>query len=657
MRTFSRKNSSVIKKREAPSDVSKRSIFDVDDVPKRKKTKTNGTNESVPARVETIIIDDPIVEDKDDIFSFSGVPKQKQTTALPSKLSSGVEKLEKKSPKIVDLPTANTKTVVVPTQRKKFVPPRHISNSQTPTPTMTPTNTPTFTPGSAEADFFFDDFESAMDVSKLKVKSKPSTPTTAPKRKVKSAEELISDGRESAQTDRILDHLNGLNSNSIDIKTSSASGLADMCANKKLDLSVFLRAHGLLSETLSTLTKCSKTDFEKSKKLALLVVQIISFLLHDPSNIDYITDDCFEQLHRAISLNPVLEKSSKHDAKMQRTRRPRNVKADEEDDLIVDRTLSMSLSAMAIIIDHEHRVQEKKKVKQESLFVRTGTFRTIEKLVPCIVAQLSTFTSAERDEILTGAIHNCIKLLELSGVYGKYQEITQETQEAWNALLPALVQLLPYLSNLPREPLYDINEKHTIIRCILSVLKFLVNVTNHNKDACNRVALEGGIDATVQVLRSNLESDDMTGHFDVLNMCLGLLINMTEKDEANRELLAKQTIGKKRFIPFLTSLFDQLCANWNSQDSQEVEINNKKNSKNVEEKIVASYLAILIGCIVKEHEKNRKEALKGREEEGFKSIVNVLKGFLVFQSSAKLLTETLLTSIRGIIDDLMPSDK
>ncbi|KAL0485284.1 hypothetical protein AKO1_011700, partial [Acrasis kona] len=401
-----------------------------------------------------------------------------------------------------------------------------------------------------------------------------------------------------------------------------------MCSDKSVNFCVFLRAHGLFQQVLNDLTRCSVNNFNiedaEERKLSILLVQIISFLLHDPNNISYVTEDCFNQLHRTISLNPILEEVDGVTLKVLGTKKINT-------GLSLERALVMSLSAISNIVSSRQGV---------IMFNKSDISSTLEKLAPCLLSQLDASKSSEEDELLASCMAHCVRLLEASGVYQKYSNC--EDSVAWNTLLPSLIRTMRCLIEHPRQPLCKLKDNHPIVDCILASLKFLVNITNFNKDVCGRVAIEGGIQATIEIITSNsLASDDGVGHFDVLNMCLGVLINITEKELTYRELVTKQQVGGQPFMNYLLTSFDDMC---NSQKQ-------KPASREVEGNIISSYLAILIACMVRDHKENQTQVFESKLA-GFDQVINTLSEFVIFQSSARLLTESMRDNIRDMISEL-----
>jgi hypothetical protein len=477
-------------------------------------------------------------------------------------------------------------------------------------------------------------------------------------------------GKDRLLEDEIYDLLDGLNpKHHIDVQCESATSLASKFVQNP-DLALFLRAHNLIETTLNTLAKCY--DFEKHKLLSMLVVQIMATLLSDPLNVDYINEACFEVIHKGIKNHPVLIKLDQSSST--RTRRTRAAalsvtsysdvvnskqKQDEIPKDLERSAVSRALNAMSTIVARQQQKLEESLVsnnvpitesmienaKQGLLFHKTNTISTIEKLVPSLLVQLEQ----KREESLAADMCKCIKMLEQSGLYKKYSISDATTHDAWNMLLPSLIRLVQCLSTTTREPLKDIPDKSPILECTVAVLKFLTNVTNQNEDACTRIGQENGLSAVIQALCSNHNK-----HFDIITMCCGFIANMIETNWNNRELLRTLTLPEpqsgKKFINYIVELFIDFYDRGHADEGGEE--NAVLKSHQLEYILIASYIAIVIGCLVREHEKNRSLILKLLPDHSFINVIRVLQQFILFQSNAKLLTQETYQSFNQIITEL-----
>ena len=253
-------------------------------------------------------------------------------------------------------------------------------------------------------------------------------------------------------------------------------------SERKFDKNLFhylfnnVPSHSMVKSMVETL--CTVIDFEKQQLLSLTAAQIIGILLKDPLNAEYATETSFVTLHEIIKQHHVLkwQQTSNLDS-IKRTKRTRMAalkagspkKAQKEQEKVVDEdaniktfektTISLALSAMVNIVNYEHYNFELKyhqssnkeefitKNKPTLLFVKSNSIETIERLVPCLLAILEQ----ERDDLISGDMCNCIKMLEKNGIVTKYASSDpSKNAEAWNYFLPALIRLLNCLTPISK---------------------------------------------------------------------------------------------------------------------------------------------------------------------------------------------------------------
>ncbi|KAL9658372.1 hypothetical protein ABK040_015692 [Willaertia magna] len=547
--------------------------------------------------------------------------------------------------------------------------------------------------------------------NKTKKKEKKKKKETTPKKKntISSVSTIKRDGQEQIKKDNLSYLLQGIKSNSLDVKYESACALVKMITEGD-DLSIFLRAHGLIKQVISTLV--SEIDFKNQKLFSLTCSQIIGILLKDPLNAEYVSEDCFKILHNVIKLHHVLKsQQSTLSPNLNRTKRTRmaslkhiidkdivNFEEEEKNRQFEKQTISLALVAMVNIVNYQQlqielnlvKIEKEKqeeyieKKSKESFFNKFETIETIERLVPCILALLEN----NRDDLLAFDMCNCIKMLEKNGIL-KY--IGNSNSQYWNYLLPALIRLLHCLTPPTKTLLSELKDGHPVLECTLITLRFLTNISNYGSEICKKIVEEHGILGVCSVLSSSYVE-----HFDILTMCLGLLTNLTEHCWENRDLLRNfkfEFRGKSmKLITFILNLFKEYYAkqeynneeeNANNSNPSELitennsqlsdnatanivdQVNNEKKQqmnstsenrqaksnhiKETEDNIITSYLAILLGCLCKDNEKNRELIKKNLPDQNFQSIVIALKAFIIYQSRVRLLTKETLESIQSIV--------
>ncbi|KAG2392249.1 hypothetical protein C9374_012501 [Naegleria lovaniensis] len=684
MRTFKKKNPVLVKVESSPNS-KKVSLFkdiNSDDEKKGKSRRKPNSNDLF----------------SEDVFdeTLEASTKRKRHS-LDSAAKQSTASSESQSP-IFKTPTKRSQTK---------------SSSVTPTKTAKSPKTPGSSGKkklSVEENFFADDlFDDVFDFSSSEDEDEEKTLKAAkkPKRASTSSASPRLGGKEETRKESILNYLEGLKSSYVDTQHSCASSLAKMFSEQHDDLGIFLRAHSLVKKVVDTL--CLVIDFEKQKLLSLTASQIIGILMKDPLNAEYITENSFKILHEIIKQHYVLkwQQVSNLDS-IKRTKRTRiaALKAgspskaqkqqyEEEDENMQGfekTTISLALAAMVNIVNYEHNCFELKyhqasnkeefleKNRPNLLFIKTNSVETIERLVPCLLALLEK----DRDDALVYDMCNCIKMLEKNGIVTKYSSDASKNAESWNYFLPALIRILNCLTPINKPLLSELKDGHPVVECALVTLRFLTNISNGNEQVCQRIAEENGLSGICAVLASSY-----TQHFDVITMCLALLANMTDKSWNNRELVRNFKLefrGKtKKLLNFLIELFVEYyskqeynddnntenCITISDQDSQNTtaaeiveKVNTEKkekenqgasarsNLKRTEDNIITSYLAILLGCLCKEHEANKEHIMKELPEKSFISLIIALKAFVLYQSNASLLTQDTLDSVTKILKEL-----
>ena len=145
---------------------------------------------------------------------------------------------------------------------------------------------------------------------------------------------------------------------------------------------------------------------------------------------------------------------------------------------------------------------------------------------------------------------------------------------------------------------------------------------------------------------AELEAGTNADVVDLVNCCLCLLINVTERDARVRRLAAATECRGAPLIPFLARVFG-------------AQLEGGTTSGN----IVAAYTALLLGCLTVRHGENRdavREALRARlpPDAGCPMVrlVVVLQEFLLFQSDAHVLTHSTLRGLHAVITELVEAN-
>eukprot|EP01080_Neovahlkampfia_damariscottae_P005264 gene5264-8882_t len=385
-------------------------------------------------------------------------------------------------------------------------------------------------------------------------------------------------GKEILQRDNIVYYLDGLSDGQdMDEKCSSMSELAKFFSTH--DSNVFLRAHGLISSVVSSLSDC---NCENNEILELLSVQILCLIFKDSLNAEYISEksykkihDCLENQYNSISN---LSNSSQRSIRMRKTR----VNIEEKDKKFYV-TQSLVLEALYTILSTNEKAND--------LFVTFDTSRIIQNISQNLMLQIDI--SVEDNLKLLKDMKNCLHL-----IFDKNINL--------EIYIPTLLRLIQIIGN---KYLTDFDVKTQVVDCLVVILKQLTNITNFNEDMCKIVAAESGLLILSEFLFEISLKESKKEFYDLNVLCLGLLINLTEKNQKNCEILGKLKISSnsqgdgRSILQFLIEIF--LTHNTN---------------ENLEHNIILSYSGTLLGCLSKD-KKNKEMIKKKLPNQSFDSIV------------------------------------
>lgn len=159
--------------------------------------------------------------------------------------------------------------------------------------------------------------------------------------------------------------------------------------------------------------------------------------------------------------------------------------------------------------------------------------------------------------------------------------------------------------------------------CLSLAIRVLVNLTNQNPEGTAAFTRHGGLEAGLSVccLKGSAELFDHTVEG------LGLLINAVECSALARRKLAELRLpdDSQSALEFFVHEFDK------QTEHQTLEAVGDK--PNLEASIVASYLALLVGCMIKDNPALRARVLEAmRPPQTFATYCRILLEFLEFQS-------------------------
>ncbi|EEC15074.1 hypothetical protein IscW_ISCW011681, partial [Ixodes scapularis] len=156
--------------------------------------------------------------------------------------------------------------------------------------------------------------------------------------------------------------------------------------------------------------------------------------------------------------------------------------------------------------------------------------------------------------------------------------------------------------------------------CLLSVLRVLLNITHESPLGSSVVGSQPGLLCAIllcilQVPRS-VPSEQ---RFDLLVLSLGLLINMVEHCESNRERLVNtETVGS----------FESVCDEMEMPAFNALmDVTLQKAGKHMEHSIICAYIALLLGCVVQNNKEFAEKLREHTPDGNFVVLVEALKKF------------------------------
>lgn len=236
--------------------------------------------------------------------------------------------------------------------------------------------------------------------------------------------------------------------------------------------------------------------------------------------------------------------------------------------------------------------------------------------------------------------------------------------------------------------------------CLLSVLRVLLNITHESSLGSAVVGSQPGLLCAIllcilQVPRS-VPSEQ---RFDLLVLSLGLLINMVEHCEGNRERLVNtETVGSFESVcdememPAFNALMDLFTdkldaaklseeqadellssqeqkakASLEAKDGEAAQVSQtsqaddleetimkalQKAGKHMEHSIICAYIALLLGCVVQNNKEFAEKLREHTPDGNFVVLVEALKKFHNFINLTGVLGNTATRSIQRVIEVL-----
>ncbi|CAG8514217.1 7020_t:CDS:10 [Ambispora leptoticha] len=243
-------------------------------------------------------------------------------------------------------------------------------------------------------------------------------------------------------------------------------------------------------------------------------------------------------------------------------------------------------------------------------------------------------------------VEQCLGILENVTAFCPENQLIIVNHE--KDILPMLLEFLLYCHlescNLNAENL------SIALECLLGCLRVLINLTHDNQQCCRDVSKSpgmailmrlttvgqlpykqsiGGNDKINMGKEEGSEESVEATKFDVLLLSIGLLINLVEIDAGSQDEFRKieqnpNCPGTRNCLRLCT------CPSRKSAVSCLVSLYNhqiEKGDDKTDSNIVAAYMAILIGLLIKDNKENQELRLPGNSVQ---SLINLLQDFVKF---------------------------
>lgn len=326
-------------------------------------------------------------------------------------------------------------------------------------------------------------------------------------------------------------------------------------------------------------------------------------------------------------------------------------------------TTPVSTETMSIFILNAI-VSAKPRIFEETIRDYVGSSGALKILCGWYCTRMSRFID-NHDQSELRILEKYLRVFEFGTLcHGGNQKVITESEGMLEGLVDCLRLLGEYVSLQPSPIVTD---------TLLAVIRVLINITNdHSTKLSSRIDTVSFLETLFQLLIWATTTTATTGehkpglhNFDIVLLTIGLLVNLTEVDPTIRSIhLSKLSL---KLDGATTSALDVLVRIYTSyapppksstaddNDTAQEQQEQEQPSDSAENGIISAYLAVLIGCLIRRHDGNRKtlfSILSKSSSPLFKNIdspfapfVHVLEEFISFQQV--LIEEEVLTDNTG----------
>ncbi|KAG9284298.1 hypothetical protein G9A89_002108 [Geosiphon pyriformis] len=477
-----------------------------------------------------------------------------------------------------------------------------------------------------------------------------------PKRKgVKSIHELREQGENKRFTDEMEYLLDGLQDEQ-PLNVRRTSGLALCQKLLKPQFLMKIRFHNFVPRIYEILM------LQQDPLLRCCYAFIICFMIEDKHNAPFLAGKAdFVKLiveFMSIQSDPLVENASGLWSKSEKSLISDIKNMISRSNLFLDnkqislRSISLrSLSSIIACKTHYEDMIKKKLRIYGGLMKVTNILKLELAPVSKLLRSLENDKSPKVNMSLSldfECIEHCLAILENVTAFCPENQLYIVNHQ--RDLLPSLLQFLLYSQfEACRE---NAEDPSMVMECLLACLRVLINLTNDNQACCLEVGCLGGMVILMRLATLDQLPSERSAHsdikppskdngetsengealkFDVLLLSIGLLTNLVEMESTNQDEFRKveqysRCPGTRRCLRKCT------CPKRKSAVSCLVSLYNHQIEKGHDQtdcNIVAAYMAILMGLLIKDNEPNQKLILDILIFL-FQSLINLLQDFVHF---------------------------
>ncbi|RUS15387.1 wings apart-like protein regulation of heterochromatin-domain-containing protein, partial [Endogone sp. FLAS-F59071] len=496
----------------------------------------------------------------------------------------------------------------------------------------------------------------------------------AKKKDLKSVHELREAGEYKRFSDEMEYILDGLQSGQgLNVKRASCIDLA----RKLLDtnFTMKLRAHDFIPKIY--LGMRAEDDAIIRCCLAFMIVVLVQdkrnveLLMMEDDFLDVVVvllnDEAADPLKEGDAERVVKKKADKFLVEDVKEIVSSSTLFDEDDEITIKR---MGILSLAAILSKHTRYEDFAKDKLRTAgglqLIVENLFETTE-FVP---ARLAAYEGGQAlipssTRIDFSLLKNCLLILEASSIQHVANTIAVA---AIDKLFPRLLEFLLFCQGSLCAPFkflveaYNESSSHaeSAMLCLEATIRVLVNLTHENPDGYRQVGRPDGMATLLRVAnagyrwsqkikdggrssrrRGKAEEEKENGEenqgentvkYDALLLMVGLLINLMENDEENRDEFrrAEQSLtcrGSRKCLRRCRCTDRQSAVCWLADIYHQQDVEDEEKPP-TEGNIITAYMAMLLGFLVKDNQENERLLLKRLPNASVASLITILERFV-----------------------------